>query len=78
MPFFTADFNNIYILVNYRIFANLSRSEYKSRVRFSFENLSKIENSDVSQIGEKKKKRNLVKYVKNKILPCRKKKKKEI
>ena len=47
-------------------------SKYKSNVRFSFKHLSKIENSCINRV---EKKRNLVKYVKNKIFPCRKKKK---
>ena len=46
--------------------------ESKSNVRFSFENLSKIENLYISQV-EGKKKRNLAKDVKNEILLCRKK-----
>ena len=57
---------------NYRLFPNISQFDYKSNVQFSFENLSKIENSYISRV---EKKRNLAKYVKNEILLCRKKKK---
>ena len=46
----------------YRIFPNISRLVYKPNIRFSFENLSKIENSYISRV---EKKRNLAKYVKN-------------
>ena len=53
------------------MFSNISRSVYKSKVRFSFKNLSKIENLYISQV---RKNRNLAKYEKNKILLSRKKK----
>ena len=56
---------------NYHTFSNISQLDYKSNIRFSFENLSKIENSYISRV---EKKRNLAKYVKNEILPRRKKK----
>ena len=53
--------NNKIAITIYYIFPNISWFKYQLSVRFSFKNLSKIEN--------------LTKYVKNKILPCRKKKK---
>ena len=55
------------------LYITLYIAEYKSSIRFSFKNLSKIENSCMNRV--EKKERNLVKYVKNKIFPCRKKKK---
>ena len=63
--------NVFYFKLIYRIFSNISRFDYKPNARFSFENLSKIENSYISRV--EKKKRNLAKYVKNEILPSRKK-----
>ena len=60
-----------YELANFKYctFPCISRSIYKLRVLFFFENLSKIENSYISQVG---KNRNLAKYEKNEILPSRK------
>ena len=38
----------------YRAFPNISRFDYKLNVRFSLENLSKIENSYISRVEKKK------------------------
>ena len=54
----------------YRIFSSIRRFNYKKNIRFSFENLSRIEKP---YVGRVEKKRNLAKYIKNEIFPSRKK-----
>ena len=44
-------------VLTYCIFPQISQTIYKSRVWFFFENLSKIENAYISQVGEKKNKK---------------------
>ena len=62
-----------FTIITYHTLSNISWLDYKPNIRFPSENLPKIENSYISRV--EKKKRNLAKYVKNKILPCRKTKK---
>ena len=43
------------VVKNYPVFLNIRRFDYKSSVQFSLENLSKIDNSYISPVENKKK-----------------------